>query len=59
MVSLVRWGVVSRPGIGGTKAREPVAITKRRALIVTCPARSVSGAVKAPQASMTRTPRLS
>ena len=33
IVSLVRWGVACRPGIGGIAGEEPVAMTKRRALI--------------------------
>ena len=47
IVSLVRKGTSSRPGMGGWAARDPVASTKRRALIVVPPASTVSGAGEA------------
>jgi hypothetical protein len=33
IVSLVKYGASARPGIGGTAGEEPVAMTKRRAVI--------------------------
>ena len=62
-VSLVRKGTPSppcsgaRPGIGGTAADEPVAITKRRALIVKPPASTSSGPVNLACSGITLTPR--
>ena len=53
----MRYGVWSRPGIGGTAGDEPVAITKRRALISNAsPTTTVVGSVKRASPSITRTP---
>ena len=57
-VSLVRCGVSASPGIGGSAGEEPVAITKRRALISNCsPTATVRLFLKRATPSITRTPR--
>ena len=45
------------PGIGGTTGDEPVATTKRRALISNSPTATVRLSVKRAAPSITRTPR--
>ena len=56
-VSLVRYGVWSRPGIGGADGTEPVATTKRRALISNrSPTTTVAASLKQASPSITRTP---
>ena len=57
IVSLVRKGTSSRPGTGGTAAREPVASTARRGRIVTPPASIARSPVKRACALTTVTPR--
>ena len=53
----VRKGVESRPETGGNAGWDPVAITNRRALIsMSLPTATVSGSVKYPAPSITRTP---
>jgi hypothetical protein len=44
------------PGIGGTKGREPVAMTKRRAAITASPACTSVGEMKRPNSRITCTP---
>ena len=56
-VSLVRYGVSARPSIGGIAGVEPVAITKRRALMAVAPTATVPASRKCAAPSITRTPR--
>ena len=58
MVSLVRYGVSARPGIGGIAGDEPVAMTKRRALISNAsPTATVAASLNCAVPAITRTPR--
>ncbi len=56
IVSLVRYGVSVRPAIAGTAGREPVATTKRRALISKSPTATVLVSVKRAAPWITCTP---
>jgi len=56
MVSLVKKGTSSRPGIGGIAGIEPVAMTNLRARTRTRPASTVNLSRKLALAWMTRTP---
>src|SRR6266568_4419528 len=56
MVSLVKYGTRSSPGIGGTAGEDPVASTKRRALISNSPTATVRLSLKRAAPTMTRTP---
>jgi hypothetical protein len=55
-VSLVKYGTLSSPGMGGTAGDEPVAMTKRRAVIFASPATTVLASMNLAPAWMTRTP---
>ena len=57
-VSLVRNGTSLNPGIGGTPGREPVAMTKFRAVSLRVPSVNVPGSVNCPEPNETSTPRL-
>ena len=56
-VSLVRCGVSARPGIAGSDGDEPVAMTKRRAVMMKSPAATVRASKNRAAPSMTCTPR--
>ncbi len=57
IVSLVRKGVVSRPGIGGTAGREPVAMTNWLAVNRRPSTSKASAPVNRPSPKITSTPR--
>ena len=56
IVSLVKYGTASIPGIGGIAADDPVAMTNRRAATVRSPAATSVGPTKRAQSPITRTP---
>ena len=58
-VSLVSYGTLSSPGIGGTSGEEPVAMTIRRGLMIVSPAFTSLGERNSPYSRMTVTPSVS